>query len=85
MPDCGTVTGQRFKETARQPNGLAVAPDDGMANWPFGSRAFRMASATGLTVAALAMPNAAASPAAVRFVSVKPSGMFGDVRLFIKE
>ncbi len=68
-----------------QPNGLAVAPDDGMAYCPFGRRAFKIASATGLMVAELAMPNADASPAAVRFVSVKPSGMFGDVKLLIKE
>src|SRR5215203_2783632 len=86
-PDCGVEIGQRFVLFPSSATGQfdeAPPPDDGIANSPFGSRALSTARETGLTKAGFT-PNVAASAAAVRFVSVKPRGIAGNVRLFASE
>jgi hypothetical protein len=70
MPDCG-----------ESPDAVVA---DGMANSPEGSRAFRMLTAMGL-MAAAGRPKAAASPAAVRLLSVSAAGMTGNVRLLLSD
>src|ERR1044071_7142343 len=77
----------RNVETAdcgESPDGVVA---EGIANAPFGKRALRIATEIGLTSAACAgvRPNAAASPAAVRLLSVNCGGMKGNVRLLLSE
>ena len=68
-PDCGV-----------RPNALRVEAE-GMANAPPGRRALSKATETGLMLAAVS-PKVPAKPAAVRLLSVRPTGIMGNVRLF---
>src|SRR5215212_5899413 len=69
-PDCG-----------ESPEGVVA---EGMANAPPGSRAFRRETAMGL-MEACGRLKAAASPAAVRLLSVKATGRTGNVRLLLSD
>src|SRR3954467_1271454 len=88
MPDCGLEIGQRLTllpiNASGQVGAAEAAPDDGIANCPPGRRAFRIDSETGFIWAAVS-PKVAARPTAVRFVSVRPSGIDGKVRLLLSE